>query len=234
MATASQRQEASLGEFLMAARERRGLSQEAVVQETHIPAHYLRMLESDDYRLISDELYLLPFLRKYATFLQLDQEDAAMRLVREVQRVDNAPPPPRVDEPLDDIRSRWRNWSNAAMFGGLVAVIIVAYIVQSRHNDNAEVPPVVHSSSTEVPVPVKSATIATSANSARSPADVSIRSDSIVPSDGSAESQQNHGQSAVHALANGAGSMPVVISPNSRLTGTKPADPRRARFQSNP
>jgi cytoskeletal protein RodZ len=233
MATASQRQEASLGEFLMAARERRGLSQEAVVQETHIPAHYLRMLESDDYRLISDELYLLPFLRKYATFLQLDQEDAAMRLVREVQRVDNAPPPPRSDEPLDDIRSRWRNWSNAAMFGGLVAVIIVAYVVQSRHNDNVDVPAVVHSSSTGLDVPpVKSATIPTSVNSAGSAADASIRLDSIVPSDGNAETQ-NDGPSAVHAMANRAGSTPLVIPSNARLTGTKPADSRRTRFQSN-
>lgn len=126
---------ASLGESLIAARERRGLSRETVVEQTHIPAHYVQMLEDDDYRRISDQLYLLPFLRKYAIFLDIDEDESAMRLLREVQRVDSNSSPVRLDEPLDDRRYRRRNWSKPIMFGGLVAVIIGAYIAQSRHND---------------------------------------------------------------------------------------------------
>jgi cytoskeletal protein RodZ len=125
----------SLGEFLIAARERRGLSREMVVQQTHIPAHYVQMLEDDDYHRISDELYLLPFLRKYASFLDIDQDESAMRLVREVQRVDNSPSPVRLDEPLDEMRYRRRNWTKPIMFGALIAVIIGAYIAQSHHSD---------------------------------------------------------------------------------------------------
>jgi cytoskeletal protein RodZ len=140
-ATSSQAYEASLGESLVAARERRGLSQEAAVQEAHIPAHYLRMLENDDYRLISDQLYLLPFLRRYSSFLDLDPDETTMRLLREVQRADNAPSPVQLDEPLDDIRHpRRRNWSKPIMFGGLIAVIIGAYIVQSHHEDADTIP----------------------------------------------------------------------------------------------
>jgi cytoskeleton protein RodZ len=140
-ATLSQAHEASLGESLVAARERRGLSREAAVQQAHIPAHYLRMLEDDDYRLISDQLYLLPFLRRYASFLDIDPDETTMHLLREVMRADNGPLPVRLDEPLEDIRhSRRRNWSKPIMFGGLIAVIIGAYIVQSHHKDADTIP----------------------------------------------------------------------------------------------
>jgi cytoskeletal protein RodZ len=126
---------ASLGKSLIKARERRGLSRQMVVEQTHIPAHYVQMLEDDDYRRISDQLYLLPFLRKYADFLDIDPDETAMRLLREVQRVDNNPSSVRLDEPLDGRRYRRRNWSKPIMFGGLVAVMIGAYIAQSRHAD---------------------------------------------------------------------------------------------------
>jgi cytoskeletal protein RodZ len=135
-ANENEARKASLGESLVAARERRGLSRETVVQQTHIPANYLQMLEDDDYRRISDRLYLLPFLRKYASFLDIDQDETAMRLLHEVQRVDNSPLPVRLDEPLDDMRRyRRRNWSKGILFSGLIAVIIGSYIVQSRHSE---------------------------------------------------------------------------------------------------
>jgi cytoskeletal protein RodZ len=134
-ATLNSKRKSSLGESLIAARERRGLSRETVAEQTHIPAHYLRMLEDDDYRLISDQLYILPFLRKYASFLDIDQDETAMRLLREVQRVDSSSSPVRLDEPLEKSRRhRRRNWSKPILFGGLVAVIIGAYIAQSRHS----------------------------------------------------------------------------------------------------
>ncbi|HJU09865.1 MAG TPA: helix-turn-helix domain-containing protein [Candidatus Binataceae bacterium] len=132
---------ASLGESLIAARQRRGLSREAAVVETHIPAHYVQMLEDDDYCRISDQLYLLPFLRKYASFLEMDQDETAMRLLREVQRAESNPSPARLDEPIAAVhRKRRRNWGKPVMFGGLVAIIIGAYIVQPHHNDTTATP----------------------------------------------------------------------------------------------
>src|SRR5207248_7118443 len=65
---------------------------------THIPAQYVRALETDDYRMISDQLYLLPFLRRYATFVGLDPEDMASRFVREVQRAETGAA--KVSEPM--------------------------------------------------------------------------------------------------------------------------------------
>lgn len=81
--------EPSLGQMITEARERKGLSREQVVSAAHLPAHYVKMIESDSYGLISDQLYLVPFLRRYATFLGLDAEEVASRFVRDVQRAES-------------------------------------------------------------------------------------------------------------------------------------------------
>jgi cytoskeletal protein RodZ len=121
----------TLGNFLASAREGRGVSVDDAVKETRIPNHYVRMIESSDYSLISDQLYVLPFLRRYATFLQLDPEEMAMRFVREVQRADNAPSP-RSIEPIEMDRPRNRNWSRLAVVAGLLGIIVVAWIMQAH------------------------------------------------------------------------------------------------------
>src|SRR5260370_22699983 len=46
------------------------------------------MIESDSYDMISDRLYLVPFLRRYATFLGLDAQEIASRFVSNVQHPD--------------------------------------------------------------------------------------------------------------------------------------------------
>jgi cytoskeletal protein RodZ len=136
----AQGQETSLGELLVAARERRGLSRETVVEQTRIPARYVRMLEDDDYDLISDQLYLLPFLRKYASFLELDQDETAMRLLRYVQEVEDHPRPPSLAKSLQNTgRDRRRSWTKPMLFGALIAVMIGAYLAESRQ-PNLEAP----------------------------------------------------------------------------------------------
>jgi Helix-turn-helix domain len=125
--------EQSLGTFLIAARERRGLTAEDVVRETRLPAHYLRMMETNDYSEISDQLYLVPFLRRYASFLELEQEDVAMRFVREVQRSDTSPPA-RLDQPLVSEPRRHRGWAGAIVVIGFLAVAAGVYFYESdRH-----------------------------------------------------------------------------------------------------
>ncbi|HXW84500.1 MAG TPA: helix-turn-helix domain-containing protein, partial [Candidatus Binataceae bacterium] len=90
-----------------------------------IPLHYVRMIESDDYNAISDQLYLVPFLRRYATALGLDAEDVASRFVRDVQKAENAPvrmpdPIPMVEH--DGEGGRWRYAAAGAVFA-TVAVL---------------------------------------------------------------------------------------------------------------
>lgn len=125
--------EQTLGQYLVAARERRGLKTEEVTAETRIPAHYLRMMETDDYDEISDQLYLVPFLRRYASFLELDQEEVAMRFVREVQRADSVPPA-RLDQPLSREPRKRRGWTGAMVVAGFLAVAVGLYLYESdRH-----------------------------------------------------------------------------------------------------
>jgi len=128
--------EQSLGAFLIAARERRGLAAAEVVAETRLPAHYLRMMETNDYSEISDQLYLVPFLRRYASFLDLDQEDVAMRFVREVQRADSIPPA-RLDQPLFAEPRRRRGWTGAIVVVGFLAVAAGVYLYESDQHRQA-------------------------------------------------------------------------------------------------
>lgn len=123
---------ATLGGYLASVREKRGSIDEAVA-ETRIPKHYLRMIESNDYSAIADQLYVLPFLRRYALFLELDPDDIAMRFVREVQRADNAPLT-RPIEPIAMDRRPPRAWSRPALLAiGLFVVMVAAWAVQTRH-----------------------------------------------------------------------------------------------------
>ncbi len=79
----------SLGHLITETRERKGMTREQVASETHLPLHYIKMIETDNYDLISDRLYLVPFLRRYATFLGLDAEEIASRFVTDVQHAES-------------------------------------------------------------------------------------------------------------------------------------------------
>ena len=81
------------------AREARGFAREQAAKSSNIPGYYLTMIETDDYSSIADQLYLLPFLRRYATFVGLEPEEVASRFIRDVQRADMNPG--RVSEPIE-------------------------------------------------------------------------------------------------------------------------------------
>ena len=112
----------SLGQMISEARERKGLTREQVVIDAHLPAHYVKMIESDNYGLISDQLYLVPFLRRYATFLGLDPEEVASRFVRDVQRAETNVV--RISQEITMVGKRKRVGRRLAI-GALIAAIVV-------------------------------------------------------------------------------------------------------------
>jgi cytoskeleton protein RodZ len=126
--------EPSLGKTLTTARERRGVSRDEVVAETRIPAHYIDMIERSDYGLISDQLYLMPFVRRYAAFLGLDGEEVAMRFVREVQRAEGAAAAPRMSEPLTLHDRRRAPWGRLAVVIIVLSAIVVLYVIVSERH----------------------------------------------------------------------------------------------------
>jgi cytoskeleton protein RodZ len=112
----------TLGQSIVEMRERKGLSQDDVVRETHLPIHYVKMIESDTYGAIADQLYVLPFLRRYATFLGLDAEEVASRFIRDVQRSETNVT--RMSEPITMVTKKTGRWRGIA-FGLLVVAILV-------------------------------------------------------------------------------------------------------------
>ena len=79
----------TLGELITGTRKQRGLSRERVTEQTRIPAHYVRMIESDSYDAVPDELYLLPFIRRYAIFLGLDSQKVVSRFIRDFEKIEH-------------------------------------------------------------------------------------------------------------------------------------------------
>lgn len=162
--------EAGLGRMLADARETRGLSRADVVAETRIPAHYLQMIESSDYGLISDQLYLLPFVRRYSAFLGLDGEEIAMRFVREVQRSEGAPPA-RMSEPLvlaDGKRTRWGRLIAATAV--LATVVVLYFLAAHRRHLSFQGPQATHAQRAASPLRAPDTSVVANPSGATGPA----------------------------------------------------------------
>jgi cytoskeleton protein RodZ len=115
--------EISLGKIVTEARERKGLTREQVVLEAHLPAHYVKMIETDSYGLISDQLYLVPFLRRYAAFLGLDAEDVASRFVRDVQHAEANVV--RISQEITMVTKRRGGARRIAIFALVIVILIL-------------------------------------------------------------------------------------------------------------
>lgn len=111
----------SLGKLLTEARKNGGFTSEQVSAETHIPPHYIKAIETDDYGMISDQLYLLPFLRRYAAFIGLDPEDVASRFVREVQKAESSAT--KASEPIPMITNERK--SGGGRYGFAIVILLL-------------------------------------------------------------------------------------------------------------
>src|SRR5688572_24794344 len=85
-----------IAETLRSAREERGLSLEQAAAEAGIPLQYVRLLEGEsNVRIgVSDELYLIPFFRRYARFVGIDAEGLLPEFLGMVQQISGEGSPP--------------------------------------------------------------------------------------------------------------------------------------------
>lgn len=75
--------------LLKQARESKGISLKEVETVSRIPLRYLEILEGGgNARFLADRLYLIPFLRTYATFLDIDSNTAVTQFITELQRAE--------------------------------------------------------------------------------------------------------------------------------------------------
>ncbi len=113
----------SIGEALRRRREERGLTAEQAAFQSKVPLRLVQVLESDDYQLLPDPLYLVRLLHEYAMFLGLN----AATLEAEFQQVIQRPPrtslaPVPAPRPTSTIPWRQVLWTVAA-------ILVVAPVV---------------------------------------------------------------------------------------------------------
>jgi cytoskeleton protein RodZ len=93
-----------LGEWLIRAREARGLTIEDAERDTRISRRYLQALESGDLDVIPAPVYARGFLRSYAQYLGLDPQEAMARYPRDDGPPGYTPPqrtaPPQPQHPI--------------------------------------------------------------------------------------------------------------------------------------
>lgn len=131
----------SIGETLRQRRGERGLSVEEASAQSKVPLRLFQALESDDYRLLPDPLYLIRFLHDYARFLGLDahaMEAEFKRAVRHPPRVpvapaSTAPTPPAIP---------WKQlaWTAAAILVVTPLVFIALSLASKRAAERTQVP----------------------------------------------------------------------------------------------
>ena len=72
----------SLGEKLRQAREERGISISEVAEQTRIAAHYLEAIEQDDYRTLPGGIFNKGFVKSFAKYVGVDEQDALQDYAR--------------------------------------------------------------------------------------------------------------------------------------------------------
>jgi cytoskeletal protein RodZ len=117
----------ALGDEFRAAREARHLSLSDVSEQIHIRSTYLESIEREDWSAIAAPVYVKGFLRTYARFLGLDQEEAVRRyavLVAEGAPASGPAPRPMSRPPAPAAR----RGSPLLWIGGLLALVLVAFV----------------------------------------------------------------------------------------------------------
>jgi cytoskeletal protein RodZ len=110
----------TLGQLMTATRKHLGFSQDQVTEQTHIPAYYVRMIESDSYDAIPDQLYLLPFFRRYADFLGLDSQKVVSRFIFDFEKAENAVAETPAPTTYDKALLKWRQIAGATVAGAIL------------------------------------------------------------------------------------------------------------------
>lgn len=125
-----------IGETLRRRREERALTPEQAAFQSKVPLRLVQMLESDDYQLLPDPLYLVRLLHEYSSFLGLD----AASLDAEFQDALRRPPRPSpAPAPVPRAASTipWKQvlWTVAAILVVTPLVLIALSLASKRSTD---------------------------------------------------------------------------------------------------
>lgn len=82
----------SFGEELRRAREERGISLRQISDATHIGVRFLQAIESDNYAILPGGIFNRAFVKNYARYIGLDEEQALARYNQQLEEQGGEPP----------------------------------------------------------------------------------------------------------------------------------------------
>ncbi len=116
-----------LGQLLREAREQKRASLEEVEEATRIRRKFLQALEEEDFAALPAEAYVTGFLRTYATYLELDPEEAIALYEGREDEDKEALTQPRFFQPMD-ISMAAPSWLTPDLvIGALLVVVLLAF-----------------------------------------------------------------------------------------------------------
>ena len=122
----------TLGEKLRAAREARGISVSEVAEQTRIAPMYIECIENDNYKPLPGGIFNKGFVKSYARFIGLDEQDALQDYSRLIAQTEGAAPPPTETrsyrpEVLTDDRASQSSISTI-IFAGIILALMTGAI----------------------------------------------------------------------------------------------------------
>ena len=138
----------TLGTYLSSAREAMGHDLHESAQQTRISIHYLKALEQEDFSKLPGEVFVKGFLKNYAHFLNLPEEEV-MKRYHELR-----PQPKKTDQGESfgqetvstDRKKPAETPVEPVIWGSIIFIAIVVFLFTSlpgKQNDTANHPPAV-------------------------------------------------------------------------------------------
>src|SRR5215204_2952384 len=138
----------TLGEKLRQAREERGISVSEVAEQTRISSLYLKSIEDDNYKPLPGGIFNKGFVKAYAKYVGIDEQEALQDYARLVAQndeiVESAPPKYRPEVLTDDARSA-SSLVPTIVFAGIIlalmtgGILFVVNYIQNRPDQPAAV-----------------------------------------------------------------------------------------------
>ena len=160
----------SLGEKLRQAREERGISIGEVAEQTRISSLYLKSIEDDNYKPLPGGIFNKGFVKAYAKYVGLDEQEALQDYARLVsqndERLDDDPPKYRPEVLTDD-----RSVSSLVptiVFAGIILALMtggILFVVNYIQNQ-PDTPPVANNAANSSANPATSTEATTPAEPA--------------------------------------------------------------------
>lgn len=153
----------TLGEFLIRAREAKGLDLHDAAQQTRISIYYLKALEGEDFAKLPGEVFVRGFLKSYARFLAIPEEEIIKRYQEVKPRRQTPETGPEMEQqpPLFERATPKRTSLEPIIWGAVIGISLIVLLVTALPHKKA--------STDHIPAPVTSQPSLTTAETPTAP-----------------------------------------------------------------